>query len=267
MSISSIQSRQNPRIKHLVKLRNGTQRKLHGEFLVEGLRELSYALNCATMLKELYFCTDYFRNDAAAELIDKAQELQIPLVELIPSVFDKITYRENPDGLLGVAPTWETSLESLKLSDNPLIVVADAIEKPGNLGSLMRSVEATGADALILCNPVTDIFNPNVVRASQGLIFSLPLVVSKPEDTLKFLKEKGIHLVATTPQATTIYWDANLQEPTAILMGSEKDGLSPAWLDKADTQVSIPLAGKADSLNIATAAVLTLYEALRQRKS
>ena len=266
MSISSIQSRQNPRIKHLVKLRNRSERNRHSEFLIEGLRELSHALDCQKPLKELYFCSDYFRNDEAALLIDKAQELTIPLIELTPSVFDKITHRESPDGLLGVAQTWETSLKEIKLSSNPLLVIADSIEKPGNLGSLMRSVEATGADALILCNPITDIFNPNVVRASQGLLFSLPIVVASAEEIHAFLKENTIHLIATTPQASTHYWDADLRQPTAILMGSEKDGLDEHWLNQADTQVTIPLEGKADSLNISTAAVLTLYEALRQRK-
>ena len=151
--------------------------------------------------------------------------------------------------------------------DKPLLrdLVVEAIEKPGNLGTILRSADAAGCDAVIVCDPVTDIFNPNVVRASTGVLFSVPLVVEESTRVQAWLREKKIRTVATTPAAEKIYSDADLRGPLAVVMGSEQYGLSQFWLENCDLPVRIPMAGQADSLNVAMATIITLFEAVRQR--
>jgi len=187
------------------------------------------------------------------------------LFELSKDAFAKVAYRERPDGLLAVAPQWKRALGDLVLTASPLLLVVEAIEKPGNLGTILRSADAAGCDAVIVCDPVTDIFNPNVVRASTGVLFSVPLVVEESARVLAWLREKKIHTVATTPAAEKIYSDGNLRGPLAIVMGSEQYGLSEFWLKHADLPVRIPMAGQADSLNVAMATIIALFEAVRQR--
>ena len=182
------------------------------------------------------------------------------------SLVAKVAYRERPDGLLAVAPQWQRSLGDLALPANPFVLVVEAIEKPGNLGTILRSADAAGCDAVIVCDPVTDIFNPNVVRASTGVLFSVPLVVEESARVLSWLRQKNVRTVATTPAATQIYSDADLRGPLAIVMGSEQYGLSEFWLKNADLPVRIPMAGQADSLNVAMATIITLFEAVRQRR-
>ena len=163
------------------------------------------------------------------------------------------------------APQWRRRLEDLTLPAAPCLLVVEAIEKPGNLGTILRSADAAGCDAVIVCDPVTDIFNPNVVRASTGVLFAVPLVVAESAQVLAWLRAKGIRTVATTPAAATLYTDADLRGPLAIIMGSEQYGLSEFWLQQADLPVRIPMAGQADSLNVAMATIITLFEAVRQR--
>ena len=176
-----------------------------------------------------------------------------------------MAYRERPDGLLAVAPQWKRSLADLTLPAKPFLLVVEAIEKPGNLGTILRSADAAGCDAVIVCDPVTDIFNPNVVRASTGVLFSVPLVVEESTRVHAWLRERKIRSVATTPAAEKIYSNADLCGPLAIVMGSEQYGLSEFWLKNADLPVRIPMAGQADSLNVAMATIITLFEAVRQR--
>ena len=162
-------------------------------------------------------------------------------------------------------PQWRNELEDLKLSPTPLLLVVEAIEKPGNLGTILRSADAAGVDGLIVCDPVTDLFNPNVVRASTGVLFSVPVVIADSEAVRAWLGSKKIRSVATTPAATDLYTEVDLNGPLAIVMGSEQYGLSDAWLAEADQTVRIPMAGQADSLNVAMATIITLFEAVRQR--
>ena len=185
--------------------------------------------------------------------------------------FAKVAYREHPDGLLAVAPQWKRTLADLALADPsagraPFLLVVEAIEKPGNLGTILRSADAAGCDAVIVCDPVTDIFNPNVVRASTGVLFSMPLVVEESARVFAWLRENQIRMVATTPAAESLYTDADLRGPLAVIMGSEQYGLSEFWLQHADLPVRIPMAGQADSLNVAMATIVTLFEAVRQRQ-
>ena len=266
MAPERISSLQNPRIKQLVKLRDRRPRDEAGVFLVEGYREVRRALEKKVAVSEVYFSPDWFLGENEPALLAQAAAAGAQLFELSKEAFAKVAYRERPDGLLAVAPQWKRALEDLALKAAPLLLVVEAIEKPGNLGTILRSADAAGCDAVIVCDPVTDIFNPNVVRASTGVLFSVPLVVEESARVLAWLREKKIRTIATTPTAEKIYSAADLRGPLAIVMGSEQYGLSEFWLQNADLPVRIPMAGQADSLNVAMATIITLFEAVRQRR-
>ena len=289
MPAEKITSLQNPRIKQLVKLRDRRSRDEAGVFLVEGYREIRRALEKGVALQELYYAPDWFLGENEPALIAQAEAAGARLFELAKDTFAKVAYRERPDGLLAVAPQWKRTLEDLagivdrsvgpaagratrpavgstaSLPATPFLLVVEAIEKPGNLGTILRSADAAGCHAVIVCDPVTDIFNPNVVRASTGVLFSVPCVIEESPRVHAWLQEKRIRAVATTPAATELYTDADLRGPLAVVMGSEQYGLSDFWLKHADLAVRIPMAGQADSLNVAMATIVTLFEAVRQR--
>ncbi len=265
MPAEKLTSLQNPRIKQLVKLRDRRDRDDAGVFLVEGYREIRRALEKRVALTELYYSPDWFLGSNEPNLIAQAEQAGARLFELTKDAFAKVAYRERPDGLLGVAPQWKHSLVELQLPEAPFLLVVEAIEKPGNLGTILRSADAAGCNAVIVCDPVTDIFNPNVVRASTGVLFSVPCIVDESEHVNTWLRSKGIRTIATTPAAETLYTSADLKGPLAIVMGSEQYGLSDYWLKNADLPVRIPMAGQADSLNVAMATIITLFEAVRQR--
>jgi TrmH family RNA methyltransferase len=290
-----ISSLQNPRVKQLVKLRDRRPRDEAGVFLVEGYREIRRALEKQVPLRELYFAPDWFLGENERALIENAASAGAQLFELTKDAFAKVAYRERPDGLLAVAPQWKRSLDDLQQfvgrglptpppqrpqstipagsgdparqgkRRDPFLLVVEAIEKPGNLGTILRSADAAGCDAVIVCDPVTDIFNPNVVRASTGVLFSVPLVVEESARVQAWLKEHGVKTVATTPAAEKLYTEIDLRGPLAVIMGSEQYGLSEFWLKHSDVPIRIPMAGQADSLNVAMATIITLFEAVRQR--
>jgi TrmH family RNA methyltransferase len=263
--VERISSLQNPRVKQLVKLRDRRPRDEAGVFLVEGYREIRRALEKAVPLAELYYSPEWFLGENEPALIAQARAAGAQVFELAKDTFAKVAYRERPDGLLAVAPQWRRTLAELTLPATPFLLVVEAIEKPGNLGTILRSADAAGCDAVIVCDPVTDIFNPNVVRASTGVLFSVPLVVAESAQVHAWLQAKGIRTIATTPAAATLYTAADLRGPLAVVMGSEQYGLSEFWLKNADLPVRIPMAGQADSLNVAMATIITLFEAVRQR--
>jgi TrmH family RNA methyltransferase len=265
VTVEKISSLQNPRVKQLVKLRDRRPRDEAGVFLVEGFREIRRALEKGVTLSEIYFSPEWFLGENEPALIEHARAAGAQVCELTKDAFAKVAYRERPDGLLAVAPQWKRALADLVLRATPLVLVVEAIEKPGNLGTILRSADAAGCDAVIVCDPVTDIFNPNVVRASTGVLFSVPLVVEESTRVLAWLQEKKIRTIATTPAAEKIYSDVDLQGPLAVVMGSEQYGLSKFWLENCDVPVRIPMAGQADSLNVAMATIITLFEAVRQR--
>jgi TrmH family RNA methyltransferase len=265
MPVEKITSLQNPRVKQLVKLRDRRPRDEAGVFLVEGYREIRRALEKQVPLQELYVAPEWFLGENEPELIARAEQAGARVFALSREAFAKVAYRERPDGLLAVAPQWKRALGDLALKPDPFLLVVEAIEKPGNLGTILRSADAAGCDAVIVCDPVTDIFNPNVVRASTGVLFSVPLVVGESAEVLAWLRGKNIRTVATTPAGQTLYTAADLRGPLAVVMGSEQYGLSEFWLKQADLPVRIPMAGQADSLNVAMATIITLFEAVRQR--
>jgi TrmH family RNA methyltransferase len=257
-------------------------------FLVEGYRQIRRALEKGVGLTELYIAPEWYLGENEPALIAEAEAAGAKVFELTKDAFAKVAYRERPDGLLAVAPQWRRTLENLDrivagvadpgsekdsrpgsatppTAKPPFLLVVEAIEKPGNLGTILRSADAAGVDALIVCDPVTDLFNPNVVRASTGVLFSVPVVIASSAEVRPWLKARGIRAVATTPAATALHTDTDLRGPLAIVMGSEQYGLSDYWLKESDAQVRIPMAGQADSLNVAMATIITLFEAVRQR--
>lgn len=257
-----ITSLQNPRIKEAVRLRDRRSRDETGLFLIEGYRELKRAVDAGRKITTVFYCPDLFLGENESALLEKSGA---ELVLCSPEVFAKISYRDRPDGLLGIGPQLHLRLSDLRLSKNPFLVIAEGIEKPGNLGTILRSCDAAGVDAVIVCDKTTDIHNPNVVRSSVGTLFTLPVIEAGSVETLIFLKEKKIQIAAATPDAKLEYTQADFSIPVAIAVGTEQLGLSEAWMKEADCQVRIPMHGVADSLNVASATTLLLYEVVRQR--
>jgi TrmH family RNA methyltransferase len=261
----AITSTANPRLKGLVRLRDRRERDRSGLFLIEGYRELRRALDGGISLAEVWCCPDLYLGENEAALVAAARGSGAEIVEVAEAPFRKASYRDRPEGLLAVARQFPTGLDHLALGPAPLLLVVEGIEKPGNLGTMMRTAEAAGAAALIVCDPTTDPFNPNVVRASLGTLFSLPLAVADTPGAIAWLHQRDIRTVATTPAATRPHWEADLTGAVAVVVGSEQYGLSAVWLQGATEQVLIPMPGTVDSLNAAMAAGIVLFEAVRQR--
>ncbi|HMR98115.1 MAG TPA: RNA methyltransferase [Anaerolineales bacterium] len=253
-----ITSAQNPRVKHIVKLRDDKKtRKEDGLMLVEGFDEIQHALAAGHTPQTLLFGPEL----ASRALTDSS----IETLTVSRAVFEKISYRENPDGWMGIFPIPKISLADLTLSKTPLMIVAESIEKPGNLGAILRTADAAGVDALLVCDARVDVWNPNVVRASRGAVFSVPVVECENAEALKWLKRGGMRVVAASPSAEEIYSDVDLKSPVAIVVGTEDEGLSDFWMTNADVKVKIPMMGKVNSLNVSVSTALIVYEAMRQR--
>ncbi len=253
-----ITSLQNPRVKYFVKLRDDKKlRKQDGLMLVEGFDEIMLAISAGHKPQTLLLAPELATRQIN---FDSAENISVNR-----AVFEKISYRDNPDGWIGIFPTPKISLNDLKLSSSPLIIVAESVEKPGNLGAILRTADAAHVDALIVSDPRTDIYNPNVVRASRGTLFTVPTIEASNQDTLTFLRRNGIKILAATPQAVSVYTDQNMREPLAVAVGTEDQGLTDFWMKEADIQVKIPMLGKVNSLNVSIATALIIYEAVRQR--
>jgi RNA methyltransferase, TrmH family len=265
MPTLSISSPSNPRVKNVVKLRQRSHRDSQGLMIVEGFREIGHALNSRHPIQALFFCRARFQGENNDTLLRRAEQQGAELIDCSQAVFDKLAYRDRPDGLLAVAPQVRRSLDVLEAVAQPFIVVAEAIEKPGNLGTILRSADAAGVDGVIVCDRCTDVNNPNVVRASVGTLFTLPVIETSTESALAWLKSHGIQIVAATPHADTLYSDADLSGAVAVVVGAEQYGLTDRWLEQADIRVRIPMLGQADSLNVASATTILLYEVVRQR--
>ena len=266
MQVPPIQSRQNEHVKNLVKLRERKHRSRQGLFFIEGLRELQHAWDAQHPLTAIYFCPSYFSSAQHAAFIEKMQAAQVNLYEMSPDAFSKAAFREHPDGLIATARIQNRELATLEVSQAPLLLILEGIEKPGNLGAMVRSADGAGVDAIIMVDCVLDLYNPNAIRASQGLLFAQTIVQCDSKQLSAWLHSQAIQLIATTPQAQQAHWDVDYKQASALLMGSESQGLSDAWLQKVAQQIAIPMLGKADSLNVAAAAAICLYEAQRQRK-
>jgi TrmH family RNA methyltransferase len=253
-----ITSLQNQRVKDVVRLREDRrQREREGVMLVEGTYEIELALASGMRPREVYHCPE----------LSSASFPELEPVSVTRAVLEKMAYRENPEGWLAVFPTPQHSIVDLHLPANPLLVLAESVEKPGNLGAILRTADAAGADGLIVADPRVDLYNPNVVRASRGTLFTVQTVTASGEDAIRFLHERNIRVLAATPAADALYTDVDLSGPVCIAVGTEDEGLTDFWMEQADLKVKIPMKGKVNSLNVSIAAALFLYEALRQRNS
>ncbi len=275
MSDLVISSLANPRLKSLVGLRRRRARDEAGVTLVEGYEELALALAAGCVPRSLYVCPEIYSPAGYAgvqdighqqDLVRQARALGVEIVQLSRAAFEKVAYREGPDGLLGVVASVDRSVAALTVPDDPFILVAEGVEKPGNLGAMLRTADAAGVDAVVAADAVTDWGNPNVVRASKGTVFSVPVASDTTEATIAWAQRHGIRMVVTTPETEVRYTDVDLTGPVAIVVGAEKHGVSPVLLD-AGEHVRIPMSGKANSLNVAAAAAIVLFEVVRQRGS
>lgn len=255
-----ITSLQNPRVKHIVKLREDKrQRQKDGMLLVEGYDEIQLAISAGHTPQTLLTAPEI----ASRQLIFPSAEI----ITVNRPVFEKISYRDNPDGWLAVFSIPQSTFESIKLqTDNPLVIVAESVEKPGNLGAMLRTADAAHVDAFLVCDPRVDLWNPNVIRASRGTVFSVPVVECDNASALNWLRANKIQVLAATPSAEIMYSDVDMTQPTAIAVGTEDEGLTKFWMNNADVKVKIPMLGKVNSLNVSVSAALILYDAVRQRK-
>jgi TrmH family RNA methyltransferase len=260
--MEKITSLQNTRIKNIVALgEKPRERRKQQLFIIEGFREISMAIEGGYTLQSLFVCAELGK---AAALLDKLP-YNIAVYELSKPVFDKIAYRENSDGLLALAHPRIIELNGIELSDNPFIIILEAVEKPGNLGAILRTADAAGVDALIVCDPLCDIYNPNVIRSSIGCLFTKQLTVCTSEDAVEWLCNKGISSYAAELTASQWYHQTDMTKPCAVVMGTEADGLSDFWLRNANARIKIPMRGKIDSLNVSVSTAILVFEAMRQR--
>ena len=264
----------NARIKNILKLNNRRQRDAQKRTIVEGIREVERALQCGIVPQEAYVCPELITTDEATAVWQQLQALeeerQLALFTVTTDLFAKAAYRGQSGGILLVIPYLDLSLSSLSLSAAPLLLVIDGGEKPGNLGAILRTADAAGVDAVIVtsrANSGTDIHNPNVVRASLGALFSLPVVEAMSETLLPWLRQKQIQIAVLTPEGERPYTEANLKGALALVMGSEAFGVGPEWPAAADIRLKIPMFGLVDSLNLSVATAVVVFEAIRQRNT
>jgi TrmH family RNA methyltransferase len=253
-----ITSLQNPRVKQIVKLRDDKRERQHeGTMLVEGYDEIALALAAGYLPRTLLVAPELTRR--------QMESVAAETLTVSSAVFEKMSYRENPDGWLALFPIPHVSLDDLKLGASPLIILAESVEKPGNLGAILRTADAARVDAVLVCDPRVDTYSPNVVRASRGTIFTVPVVETKGAQALVWLQRRGIRILAATPSAEDEYTRQDLRGPLAVALGTEDEGLTALWMNQADLKVKIPMMGKVNSLNVSIAAALIIYEAVRQR--
>ncbi len=259
----AITSAQNPKIKRLLQLQQkSSERRKAGLFVVEGIREVERCMEKGYEIDTIFYLNKDL-SENVSKIIEKNKNIK--LFEVSPTIYEKIAYRGSTEGVIAEVRTKDKTLQDLKLSDNPLVVVLESVEKPGNLGAILRSADAAGADALIVCDPLTDLYNPNLIRNSTGAIFSVPCVACTSEECIKYLKENNIQILTAQLQDSELYYDTDMKRGTAIVMGTEATGLTDIWRKAADAHIRIPMLGITDSLNVSVSAAILLYEAVRQR--
>jgi len=258
-----ISSAQNPKVKQLIALQQkSSERRKNGHFIVEGRRELQHCIEAGFQVEALYCCPSLFSQEPFPVVPGTPQRY-----EVTPAVYDKIAYRGGTEGVVAVVRARQLTLNDLKLSQQPLLVVLESVEKPGNLGAILRSADAAHADAVIVCDPLTDLYNPNLIRGSLGAIFSVPCVACSSEACIAFLKAHGISILTAQLQDSKLYYDTDMRRGTAIVMGTEATGLTEIWRQAADAHIRIPMLGRLDSLNVSVSAAILLFEAVRQRQN
>lgn len=260
--MKQITSVQNPFIKSLVLLQEKSKaRKQTGTFLIEGLREISLAIKGGYEIETVLFLPELVSESEINKLIQNSFQI----IEINKEVYQKLAYRDTTEGILAVARTKSLKLSDLKLSDNPLILVVESLEKPGNIGAVLRTADAANLDAVLIANPKSDLYNPNIVRSSVGCLFTNQIATGTSEEIIAFLKEKKINFYSATLQNSTSYHTQNFTTPTALVVGTEATGLTQQWRDEATQNIIIPMQGEIDSMNVSVAAAILIFEAKRQR--
>ncbi len=272
MEENVITSVQNARVKHVTALQQKSSlRREEGLFVVEGQREIGHCIACGYEVVELFTVdyTDGFNGLASKSTINN--KLSTINYNVSPQVYEKMAYRGSTEGMIAVVKCKDHALSTistqLSAHKNPLIVVLESVEKPGNLGAILRTAEAANVDAVIVCDPLTDLYNPNLIRASIGGVFSVPVAVCTSKECIAFLKEHKVRILTAQLQDAYDYYDYDMRQATAIVMGTESTGLSQQWRDAADVHIRIPMLGRLDSLNVSVSAAILMYEAVRQRKT
>jgi len=265
-SSPEITSLQNPRIKEAIRPLHRRARKRSGLTRIDGARELLRALDGHLRPQAVYTCEELVRGPEGTEALRRCRQEHVPLVRVSAAVSTRLAFGDRNEGLCAVVQWKAAGFDALRLPPTaPLVLVVQAIEKPGNLGALLRTADAAGVDAVLVCDPVTDCANPNVIRASMGTLFTLPIAQGTFDEARAWIEGHGLGVFTTRPEATTCYWDADLRGPCALVLGSEHEGLGTSWTGGEINALRIPMAGRADSLNVNVAAALVLFEARRQR--
>jgi TrmH family RNA methyltransferase len=255
-----ISSTQNPKIKQLLELQQkSSARRQSGLFVVEGKREIEHCINNGYQVETLFCCPEIFGGEAP-----RAEGAR--LIEVTPAIYNKVAYRGGTEGIIAEVRAADRTLEGLKLSERPLVVVLESVEKPGNLGAILRSADAANVDAVIVCDPLTDLYNPNLIRSSVGAFFYVPCVATTSAACIKWLKQHHIRILTAQLQDSCFYYESNMKAPTAIVMGTEATGLTDQWRQAADEHIRIPMLGAVDSLNVSVSAAILMFEAVRQRQ-
>ncbi len=265
MRTETITSAQNPKIKDLLALQEKSkERRRKGLFVVEGRSELLHCIEAGYEPYTVFICPEIL---SGADFDEITSRCRCNFIEIPRQLYDKVAYRGGTEGVIAEIHCKEMSLETLKLKENPLIVVLEAVEKPGNLGAVLRSADAAGADAVIVCDPLTDMYNPNLIRSSIGAIFTVPVAAASSEETIAWLKAHGIKIFTAQLQDSEWYYDTDMKGGTAVIMGTEATGLTDVWRKAADAHIKIPMLGRLDSLNVSVSAAILLFEAVRQRNN
>lgn len=270
MRLERISSARNPKIKALLALlEKSSRRREEGLFVVEGRRETERCLSAGFIPKTLFLCEDIIGEAQMKSLARQARAAnpECNLILLDRYVYEKVAYREGTEGVIAEIIYKERKLEDISLGKNPLIIVLEAVEKPGNLGAVLRSADAAGADAVVICDPCTDLYNPNLIRAGVGAVFSRQLASATSEETISWLKSRSIRIFTAQLQDSSLYYDTDMTGGTALVMGAESSGLSETWRKAADKHIRIPMLGGQDSLNVSVSAAILMFEAVRQRNS
>lgn len=267
MTGQAIASPSNPHVKAAAELRNRRDRERTGLTIVDGARELLRAIDAGVTVEDAFVCEALVRSDDARAAVVAVTQRARRIFQVSIAAFEKVAFGDRAEGIVAVVRVPATALSDLDLPPDPLVAVLESIEKPGNLGAVLRSADGAGADALIAADPGTDLFNPNTIRASLGAAFAVPLASASSADTLAFLRAAGMRIVAARVDAEIAYTDADLRGPLAIALGAEANGLSPIWAGPDVMAVRLPMLGVGDSLNVSVAAAILLYEARRQRGS
>ena len=272
MRVENITSAQNQKIKTLLELQEKSKtRRKEGLFVVEGRRELEHCIATGYKVHTIFICKDITGDESFNAICTLAEnaggDRPCGIVEIPRQLYEKVAYRGSTEGVIAELYCKRHNLEDLDLKDNPLVVILESVEKPGNLGAILRSADASGVDAVIVCDPLTDLYNPNLIRSSIGGIFTVPTAAASSEDTIRWLKDRNISIYTAQLQDSEWYYDTDMTKGTAIVMGTEATGLTDAWRKAADAHIKIPMLGRLDSLNVSVSAAILMYEAVRQRNA